>query len=76
MKKNIFTARYETTTSIGVARFETENEMYLMLEQDALVEENPFIVGITYQEWQENGNAPATLIRSWNFGKPYYNKLG
>ena len=71
MKKNVYTARYETTTSVAVARYETENEMYLMLEQDNITEENPSVIGITYQEWQDNGDALSILIRTWDFGKPY-----
>jgi hypothetical protein len=62
---------YETTTCVGQANYETENEMYLMLEQDGILEENTNVIGITYYEFQEQADGTYKASRTWNFGKPY-----
>mgnify|MGYP003302428424 CR=1 FL=1 len=69
--KTTYSAMYETTTCVGQANYETENEMYLMLEQDDILEENANVIGITYYEFQEQADGTHKAIRTWNFGKPY-----
>ena len=69
--KTTYSARYETTSRVGQAIYETENEMYLMLEQDGILEENSNVIGITYYEFQEQADGTYKASRTWNFGKPY-----
>lgn len=69
--KTTYSARYETTSRVGQAIYETENEMYLMLEQDGILEENADVIGVTYYEFQEQENGIYKAVRTWNFGKPY-----
>lgn len=69
--KTTYSAMYETTTCVGQANYETENEMYLMLEQDGILEENANVIGITYYEFQEQADGTYKTSRTWNFGKPY-----
>lgn len=69
--KTTYSARYETTSCVGQATYETENEMYLMLEQDGILEENANVIGITYYEFQEQADGTYKASRTWNFGKPY-----
>lgn len=71
MKK--YTARYETTTSMGWASFETENEMYVCLECDGITEDNDQVIGIDYYELEEQPNGKFKAVRRWDFGKPYVN---
>ena len=71
MANVIFGANFETTHSVGSANYETENEMYLMLEQEDLVEENPSVIGITYGEYREQEDGTYKRVRAWDFGKPY-----
>ena len=67
----VFIARFETTTSMGCAVFETENEMYVTLEFDRLVEDNSAVIGIDYYELSQMPNGQTQVIRRWDFGKPY-----
>ena len=73
MKKNfIFHVQYETTRTLGAANYETEAEMYLMLEQDGITEDNDDVIGISYYEFTcATETAMGQLVRSWDFGKPY-----
>lgn len=64
--KNTYMARYETTTLMGSATFETENEMYVCLECEGITEENPHVIGIDYYEV-----SGTQVVRRWDFGKPY-----
>lgn len=73
MKKNsIFHVRYETTRTLGAANYETEAEMYLMLEQNNITEDNDEVIGISYYEFTcVTETTMGQLVRSWDFGKPY-----
>jgi len=66
-----FVARFETTTSMGWAVFETENEMYATLEFDRITEDNPSVRGINYYEVAEEEDGSGGIVRSWDFGKPW-----
>ena len=74
MANIIYGTRFETIHSLGSANYETENEMYLMMEQENLIEDNPFVIGITYYEFQKQENDTYKCVRSWDFGKPYQGK--
>ena len=67
----MFIARFETTSSTGWATFETENEMYVTLEFDRLIEDNPAVIGIDYYELSQLPNGQSKVVRRWDFGKPY-----
>lgn len=71
MKK--FMARYETKSCMGSAVFETENEMYVELECEGIVEEDDRVVGIDYYELEEHPNGSCSVVRRWDYGKPYMN---
>lgn len=66
-----FTARFLTTTSVGWATFETENEMYVTLECDGIIEDNANVIGIDYYEMRRLPNGKSEIVRRWDFGKPY-----
>lgn len=66
-----FIARFLTKTSVGWGRYETENEMYVELECDGKVEENPNVIGIDYYEIHRYEDGKSEVIRRWDFGKPY-----
>ncbi len=70
MANVIYMTYFETIHSMGSANYETENEMYLMMEQENLIEDNPFVIGITYYEFQKQENGIYKCVRSWDFGKP------
>lgn len=65
-----FVARFLTTTSVGWATFETENEMYVTLECDGITEENPNVIGIDYYELRQLSDGKKEKVRRWDFGKP------
>jgi hypothetical protein len=69
----IFMARFETTSSLGCAAFETENEMYVTLEFDRLTEDNSAVIGIDYYELRQLPNGHSEMVRRWDFGKPRLN---
>ena len=68
-----FVARFETTTSVGWATFETENEMYVTLEFDHITEDNSKVIGIDYYELRRLPNGQSEVARRWDFGKPHLN---
>ena len=69
----MFIARFETTSSMGCAAFATENEMYVILEFDRIIEDNDAVIGIDYYELCELPDGKNEVVRRWDFGKPYLN---
>ena len=67
----MFIARFETTSSMDCAAFETENEMYVTLEFDGITEDNAAVIGIDYYELRERPDGQNEVARRWDFGKPY-----
>jgi hypothetical protein len=71
-----FMARFQTAAgSDGWAVFDTENEMYVTLECEGITEDNPNIVGVDYCERHCSPTGDKTVVRRWNFGKPYQAKF-
>lgn len=66
-----FVARFQTTTSVGCASYETENEMYVCLECEGIIEDDPRVVGIDYYELVVSESGECIVSRQWDFGKPY-----
>ena len=66
-----FMARFKTTTSVGWAIFETENEMYVCLEFDRITEDNSNVIGIDYYELRTLSDGKSEVVRRWDFGKPH-----
>lgn len=63
----------------GHARYEDENEMYIDLEVQGIVEENPNVKTVDYFELNVLPDGTCSIARRWDFGKPnpngFWNKV-
>lgn len=73
-----YIARFKTKVAQAHVHFSTENEMYVCLECNGIVEENPDVIGINYYEIEHTeelsgyyDKSDIKILRSWDFGKPF-----